>query len=154
MADDLTAELSSSSDNYTSIMPMLEEMGETARSLPELTNELTLSGNQARARLRTALGRNPGTSAHHVIPYETRYHEVVQKAAKGGFNMNGANNGIRLGPDQHWTQHPAYNDAVWQKLDRIQEANPNSSNLHAATLVQEYTDQLRAGLNRSNAPLR
>jgi A nuclease family of the HNH/ENDO VII superfamily with conserved AHH len=34
--------------------------------------------------------------AHHVIPWELRYHPLVQAAARAGFDMNSAENGILL----------------------------------------------------------
>jgi len=117
-------------------------------------NQLVLTGNQARAKLRSAMQTVKGAVAHHVIPWEARSHPLVQKAAKGGFNMNGSNNGVSLGPDQHWTSHPHYNEAVLSKLDNIMAANPNISDAQAAKLIQDYANQLSEGISKSGAELK
>jgi hypothetical protein len=77
----------------------------------------------------------------------------VQRAARGGFNMNGANNGIRLQLTQHLGSHPKYNAAVTRKLNNILRSNLNISDTGAARLLQSYVDQLRIGLNRSSSML-
>jgi hypothetical protein len=67
--------------------------------------------------------------------------------------MNGANNGIRLDLTQHLGSHPMYNAAVTKKLDELLRVNPNISDLDAARALQQYVDQLRAGLERSTSML-
>ena len=115
-------------------------------------NELAVDAQSARRHLRRNV---PGTGgqAHHIIPFETRNHEIVQRAARGGFNMNGANNGIRLDLTQHLGSHPKYNAAVTKKLDELLRVNPNISDLDAARVLQQYVDQLRAGLEKSTSML-
>lgn len=96
---------------------------------------------------------DPDGQAHHIVPFETRTHELVQRAARGGFNMNGANNGIRLDLSQHLGSHPKYNSAITKKLDEILRTKPNISDVEAAELLQNYVDKLRAGLERSTSML-
>ena len=79
---------------------------------------------------------------------------TIQKAAKGGFNINGAENGIRLGSNQHLGSHPKYNNAIVKKLERLHKANPNMGTKQAADAVRGYVEQLRAGLSRSSRKLR
>lgn len=92
--------------------------------------------------------------AHHIIPWELRENELVKRAAKGGFNINGAENGIRLGPEVHLGSHPKYNEAVAAKLNSILDTNPNISPEEAAEAVRSYADQLRAGLKRTESKLK
>lgn len=68
--------------------------------------------------------------------------------------MNGAENGIRLGSNQHLGSHPKYNKAILRKLERLHQANPNMSPSEAASAVNGYINQLRTGLNRSSSKLR
>jgi len=49
--------------------------------------QLNLSDNAARGRLSRAMGQGEG-QAHHIIPWQLRNHPLVQRAARGGFNMN------------------------------------------------------------------
>jgi hypothetical protein len=81
-------------------------------------------------------GTSLGGQAHHIIPFEMRSHDLVQRAARGGFNMNGANNGIRLDLEQHLGSHPRYNAAVSKKLDDILQANPRISDVGAARALE------------------
>jgi hypothetical protein len=50
----------------------------------------------SRRVLRSVLHAPDGFEAHHVIPWELRYHPLVQAAARAGFDMNSAENGILL----------------------------------------------------------
>ncbi len=126
------------------------------RAIPSVTSfadELGVSAVAARRHLNRAVPGSGGQS-HHVITWEARSHELVQRAAQGGFNINGANNGIRLPLTQHLGSHGKYNAAIQSKLDSILRANPNISNVDAAAAVQSYADQLRVGLKRSSNKLR
>lgn len=121
-------------------------------SVVSFADELSVSAQAARRHLRRNV---PGTGgqAHHIIPFESRSHDLVQRAARGGSDMNGAGNGIRLELTQHLGSDPKYNAAVTTKLDDILRANPNISDVHAARHLQNYVDQLRAGLERSTSML-
>ena len=129
-------------------------VGRASRVLKKLdfSDELAVSAKRARARLRVA---TPGTGGqvHHILPWQLRHHEVAQRAARGGFNINGAENGVRLG-GQHIGSHPRYSQAVQTRLDAILEATPNISEAEAASQVRSYVGRLRQGIERSNAKLR
>ncbi len=98
--------------------------------------------------------RYGGGQAHHIVPFELKNHELTKRAAKGGFNINGANNGIRLQTTQHLGSHPKYTNAVRTKLNSIIKNNPNISNVDASHAVQTYVDQLSKGLTRSSSKIR
>tara|TARA_R110002072_G_scaffold33030_9_gene100265 strand:+ start:11044 stop:18066 length:7023 start_codon:yes stop_codon:yes gene_type:complete len=119
----------------------------------DYSSELAVSANAARRHLRRSLGVGEG-QAHHIVAWESRTHPLIQKAAKGGFNINGAENGIRLGSNQHLGSHPKYNNAIISKLNRLHEANPRMSSTEAASAINGYINQLRTGLIRSSSKLR
>jgi hypothetical protein len=50
----------------------------------------------SRRTLRTALRTPDAFEAHHIIAWELRYHPLVQAAARAGFDINSADNGIEL----------------------------------------------------------
>ncbi|MFM7075802.1 MAG: AHH domain-containing protein [Planctomycetaceae bacterium] len=92
------------------------------RNLPE---ELGLSPSIQRAILRAAL-KADGTDlvAHHLIPLEslTKFRDLMTRAARGGFDINGAGNGTLLKQwIEHWGSHPGYNSAVMDHLGRISQ---------------------------------
>jgi hypothetical protein len=135
--------------------PVLVHNCDVARAPNTVTSfadELTGSAQAARRHLRRNVPGSGG-QVHHIIPWERRGHELVQRAARGGFDINGANNGIRLHLTQHLGSHPQYNAAVTRKLDDILRTNPNISDVDAARLLQQYADQLRNGLTRSGSML-
>jgi RHS repeat-associated protein len=162
-------------DAYVNLVPNIAEMGvglavsagarEVVEHAPGMTvklfsggvknftKELEVSANVARAHLREALGAGEG-QAHHIIPWELRNNELMKRAAEGGFNINGAENGIRLGQDIHYGSHAKYNAAVESKLNSILKSNPNLSPQEAAKGVQGFANQLRAGLQRTENKLK
>jgi hypothetical protein len=133
---------------------------EAQSSVTDFTDELSVSSDVARARLRSALGlgRGDADEAHHLTPLELTEHEVVRRAAKAGFNFNGEVNGIAISFDRHRGEnifhHNKYNAAVESKLNRMLAANPSMSNNEAASLLQAYMEQLRNGISRSTGRLR
>ena len=129
------------------------DAGRTANRAFGFTDELGVSSQAARRHLRSSVPGSGG-QVHHIIAWEARGHELIQRAARGGFNINGANNGIRLPITQHLGSHRKLNQAVTAKLDGILGANQNISNVDAARVVQGYVDQIRAGLMRSSNKLR
>jgi|GEM_PF-3305815 len=130
------------------------EAGAASRSAAkDFSGQLGVSDNSARRSLNNAVA-GEGGQAHHVIPWQMRSHELVKRAAAGGFNMNGANNGIRLGANQHLGSHSLYNEAIMTKLNSLLKANPEMSNADAAKALQEYADQVRKALERSQAKLK
>ena len=115
-----------------------------------LTDQIALNDNAQRWLLRTALNTPKGKLAHHIIPLETlkKYKDLMLRAARGGFDMNGCNNGISLLPSQHVGGHPKYNKSVLDELRRIQgtaRRNKSSDN-EVAELVQNAADVLRAAI--------
>ena len=88
----------------------------------DCSGELRLGGQQARDNLRSALGlvsdAGAPRAAHHLIPWRLRNRpvegDIIEAAARGGFNINGIANGLAL-PHPHTIQifnHSRYNDAV------------------------------------------
>jgi hypothetical protein len=124
------------------------DFGRAAGNATSFLDELNVSAQTARRHLRNSVS-GAGGQVHHIIPFQSRSHELVQRAAQGGFNINGASNGIRLPISQHLGSHPRLNSAVSAKLDSIFNANSGISNADAARAVQGYVDQIRQGLNRS-----
>ncbi len=109
---------------------------------------------KARSQLRKALGTaGTGLRAHHLIPWQMRTHPLVQRAAAGGFKINGANNGIALSAARHPSSHLRYNNAVRSMLDDIWANNPNISSGAAAKAVQSYANTLSRGISRSSRTL-
>ena len=112
----------------------------------DFSDELNVSANAARRHLRRSVGGARGGQVHHVIPWEWRNHPLVRKAAKGGFNMNGSNNAIRLTLTQHNGSHDDYSQAVLKRLDAMLKTNPQISNVDAANAIQGYANTLKAAL--------
>lgn len=120
----------------------------------DFTSELEVSDNAARRHLRRALGEGEG-QAHHVIPWETRTDPFMKSAARGGFNINGPENGIRLESGQHMGSHPRYNAAIQQKLERLGARYGSTlTDAEAAEVLREYAGQVKNGLMRSTHKLR
>jgi hypothetical protein len=64
-----------------------------------LLSQLDLSKEEQRALLRAAMdSAGTGKIAHHLIPLEAidEFKDLMQKAARGGFDFNGKGNGILL----------------------------------------------------------
>jgi HNH/ENDO VII superfamily nuclease len=117
-------------------LPVRAPIARAVASLPRAREAglaaLAVSPSAARSQLRRALSNGPGMrigrawNAHHVVPLEFRSHPTIAKAARGGFNMNGASNGLRIPLSQHQRLHSAINDshnrqAVVKLLDDLQQ---------------------------------
>ncbi|MEZ6063469.1 MAG: AHH domain-containing protein [Planctomycetaceae bacterium] len=87
-----------------------------------------------------------GKIAHHLIPLEaiTKHRALLDKAAKGGFNINGKNNGILLRQAiNHIDNHPIYNRDVIRHLDSVpKNLNPTDT----ARMLQNAADKLRKAI--------
>jgi YD repeat-containing protein len=117
-------------------------------------NQLSMTKKSARQRLNRAVaGTGVNGQAHHIIPWESRSNPLVEAAARGGWGINDAENGIRLAATQHLGSHPKYNNAVEAMLNRIASKHPGYSDADAARIVGEYADVLRGGLSRSGKML-
>jgi hypothetical protein len=110
----------------------------------DYTNELAKEDTAARKILDYRLGgqAGDGLSAHHLIPWEFKDHPVVQAAARGGFNMNGVENGVLLPRAVHpqGFKHPQYNSQVGALLDDLQTLNLSDG--QAAKALQSVADTL------------
>ncbi len=114
-----------------------------------LAKQLALHPDTQRALLRTALNANgTGKVAHHVIPLEAikAFPELMQKAAKGGFNINGVGNGALLRTADHIGGHPQYSLAVFQQLKTIPG---NLSATDTATAVQSIANKLQGAIREN-----
>tara|TARA_B100001093_G_C26766399_1_gene988091 strand:- start:614 stop:1576 length:963 start_codon:yes stop_codon:yes gene_type:complete len=126
----------------------------------DLSSELSRTGEDARRTLRSSLGLGRGNAdeAHHLIPLGLVNHDLVQRAARGGFNFNGVDNGIALSFDRHRGvnifHHNKYNKAVETLLDSRLKSSSNMSDAQAAQFLKEYTNQLRNGIGNSTGRLR
>jgi hypothetical protein len=128
------------------------------QNLVDYSKELTRDRGNATRSLRNALNTNSAVERpHHIITWEMKDHPVVQAAARGGFNINGANNGINLPLTVHpqGARHPRYNAAIGQLLDNLKSLN--LTDVETAVEVQTLVDRLRPGLSRliqTRQPLR
>jgi RHS repeat-associated protein len=110
-------------------------------SVTDYTYELSKSGSAGRYALRSEIA-GAGGQVHHIIPWELRTDPFVIKAARGGFNINGELNGIRLTTDIHSGSHPIYTDDVRQALIALNRKFPNESPVGAAALVNDLVKAL------------
>jgi len=113
-----------------------------------LVKRLDLHPDTQRAILRQVMNQaGSGKTAHHIIPLEaiSKYKKLMIKAAKGGFDMNGKNNGILLDKLDHIGGHPIYNRAVHEELADIakQAKSAKLTNKEIANLLQKASDTLR-----------
>lgn len=127
-------------------------LGRVGKAASKLVKQLDLSGDDARALLREALGQHgTGKIAHHLVPLEAikAERQLMEKAALGGFNINGANNGILLTRTQHIGGHPQYNAIV---IRRLREIPKNLSPQETAQEVQKVADILMKAATRKRNP--
>jgi RHS repeat-associated protein len=112
-----------------------------------LVDQLKWPKDAQRALLRDALkSSGAGKVAHHIIPLqaETEYEALLRKAALGGFDINGANNGILLDEADHVYGHPVYNQEMLDALNRVPD---NLSPADTAKSLQNISDQMRKAIN-------
>ena len=110
---------------------------------------LNVSDNAARGRLGTALGATPndGFINHHVIPWNAKnlHRDLLIKAAQGGFNINGRNNGRLVLPADHRGNHPNYSAQVMADLAQI---DVNLTPGEIAEKVQAVADKYKDLIDR------
>jgi hypothetical protein len=122
----------------------------------DFSAELRLAKNPARAKLNRRLGGTPGDAmdAHHIIPLDlandVRTREVVERAARGGFDINAATNGILLSDALHTGGHARYINGVAQKVSGI---GAHLTDHEAAQAVQAIADNLRTALGKLRTQL-
>ena len=85
---------------------------------------LALTGAR-NGKLRKALGLKPGSGdAHHIIPIQLLNEEdVVKSAVTGGFDFNGAINGIEV--MQHHGSHAKYTEYIREEIKKWAKKNAN-----------------------------
>ena len=121
--------------------------GANALRMLSLVDQLDLPSNTQRALLREAMeSAGTGKVAHHLIPLEavSKHRQLLEKAAEGGFNINGRNNGVLLreGVD-HIYNHPIYNRDV---LDHLESIPKDLTPKETARRLQRAQPVLRASL--------
>jgi hypothetical protein len=132
----------------------------TASTARDFSAELSRSGDSGRRRLRRELGLVRGSSdeAHHIVPLGLADHELVQRAARSGFDINSAANGAALSFDRHRGinifHHNRYNAAIRSRLDYNLRKNPTISDPEAAQLLHSYTQRLKRRLGETSGRLR
>lgn len=104
----------------------------------------------ARQALSKALSGGNGP-AHHIATLEARQAPIAQRAAQGGFNWNGANNGIRLPEWMHkgfpkW--HREWNDLLKRTLNDLYAKHPDISPADAARFLQDLVNLEKARLQQ------
>jgi hypothetical protein len=133
---------------------LCEASNRIAAEAPQVVDysaQLTRDRGNATRSLRQALNTDTAVERpHHIITWETKGEPVVQAAARGGFNINGANNGVNLQLRVHpqGGRHPRYNNAIEKLVDKLNARNLTDA--EAATEVQAIADRLRPGLERLN----
>ncbi|MGR3437937.1 AHH domain-containing protein [Salipiger abyssi] len=74
--------------------------------------------NRHKLRSRLTGPKRPGDTAHHVIDVDRLDKDLVQKALEGGFEFNGAENGM-WAKQSSGRGHRAYSTWVSRQLARI-----------------------------------
>ena len=121
-----------------------------------LPDELSLSPAIQRAMLRSVLKADgTGLVAHHLIPLEaiTKFRDLMTRAARGGFDINGAGNGVLLENwIEHWGSHPGYNRAVMDQLGRISRIvkQRHLDDSAVAELIEDTARTLAAAISNGN----
>jgi hypothetical protein len=129
--------------------------GSAPQKVVDYSGQLTRDRGNATRSLRQALNTNSAVERpHHIIPWEAGHDPVtrplLEAAGRGGFNINGANNGVNLNLQVHpqGDRHPRYNEAVMRQLRDL--AKRNVTDAEAAAEIQAIADRLRPGLQRLN----
>ncbi|MEM8500182.1 MAG: hypothetical protein AAF542_19345 [Pseudomonadota bacterium] len=118
------------------------------RKIDRAKAALNVHGNTARSQLRNALA-NGGKkykmgrdwNAHHMIYWRHRDHDTIKKAAKGGYNVNGVENGLRIPKSTHKNIHFAdvNNDkAITKLLDDLHSKRSYFTPQQTATVVRNH----------------
>lgn len=77
------------------IIPLAGEATTASKWSVKYGEALVLFGGD-RNLLGKTMGLSEGLNAHHIIPWELRYHELVQAAGRAGFDLNDVINGYTL----------------------------------------------------------
>lgn len=103
---------------------------------------LALTGAR-NGKLRKALDLKPGSGdAHHIIPVELlNKNDVVKSAVTGGFDFNGAINGIEV--MQHHGSHPKYTEAIQKEIIEWESKNTNYTPKEAKEYMESLAEKYR-----------
>jgi len=111
---------------------------------------LKVTGGTARTQMRNALANGAKNlrlgrdwNAHHVIHWKQRTHPTMIKAARGGFNINGPENGLRIPTKLHKQVHSAANDKkniaqINKLMDDLHKTRPHYAAAQTATVVRNH----------------
>ena len=98
-------------------------------------------------KFREALGLIPGDGkhAHHIIPWDFKTSDIVQKASKSkdAFHINEALNGIPLPSSNHLTGHHLYNTKIESIFTYLGETYPNMDSSAAYNHINALADQIK-----------
>jgi len=129
------------------------------RRLP-LERQLELCADDQRVLLRAIMEGELATGsrvAHHIIPLEAlkKYPELMRKAARGGFDINGINNGFAILKQLHPENHPWYNERAMNALREIVEDSryAQMNDAEIAAKIQGLADHARDWLSKQTTPL-
>jgi hypothetical protein len=86
----LEGDVTNASLSAIGVVPGLGEAAVAAKVGPDVVEF------GSRRLLRGLLSPPTGFDAHHIIPWELRYHDLVQAAGRAGFDMNSIVNGTEL----------------------------------------------------------
>ena len=94
-------------------------------------------------KLRKALALKPGSgNAHHIIPVELlNKNDVVKSAVTGGFDYNGAINGIEV--MQHHGSHQKYTEAIQKEIIEWESKNTNYTPKEAKEYMESLAEKYR-----------
>lgn len=89
--------------------------------------------------------------AHHLIPLEAekKFGNLLERGRRGGFDINGANNGRLVDPTDHIGGHPQYNKDVLNHIESINDAAKRGglSDGDIAELLQDAADTLGTAID-------
>lgn len=107
----------------------------TTTAIVPQTAKLSMTPAAARTEL-AAVMKSSSDDVMHVVPLKHRAHPTVQRAAKGGFNFNGVENGMTT------SRYPSGYEELWKaRLDGI----------HTNALKHGMSNARYASMLRSNA---
>jgi RHS repeat-associated protein len=117
-------------------------------AVEEALKQFRSSPGKARKALARVIAKGDGP-AHHLATLESRAHPFAERAAQGGFNWNGANNGVRLPQALHkgfqqW--HRNWNQWLKDYFDLMMRERPDIAAEEAAAELQKVVDLERARL--------
>jgi hypothetical protein len=124
-------------------------LGTKARLTWKVLSDGAIYFGSTGSKLRKVLGiTDSALHAHHLMPWATRNHDVIQKAAKSGnaFHINEVLNGIERPSSLHLTGHNNYIDIVGTILNEFD----STANIDEAyDFVLGFTNHIRTLINNN-----